>query len=94
MATIRKVIETRASPDLVWAALRDVGALHTRLVPGFVLDTRLEPGAHIVTFANGMSVREDIVTVDEQLRRVVWTGARSTSGCQRKRGRTSAGRSM
>jgi hypothetical protein len=47
------------------AALRDVGALHTRLVPGFVVDTRLEAGARIVTFANGMTVREQIVTVDE-----------------------------
>jgi hypothetical protein len=73
MATIRKEIETRAWPDDVWAAMRDVGALHTRLVPGFVTDTRLEPGARIVTFGNGLTVRELIVTVDEALRRVVWS---------------------
>jgi len=45
MASIRKEIYTKARPHDVWDALRDVGALHTRLVPGFVTDTRLEPGA-------------------------------------------------
>ena len=57
----------------MWDALRDVGALHTRLVPGFVTDTRLEFGARIVTFGNGMVVREQIVTVDEDKHRVVWS---------------------
>jgi hypothetical protein len=26
----------------VWSAVRDIGALHTRLVPGFVTDTKAE----------------------------------------------------
>ena len=73
MASIRKEIITKATPDAVWSALRDIGALHTRLVPGFVVDTRLEPGARIVTFANGMVVRELIVAIDEGERRVVWS---------------------
>jgi hypothetical protein len=73
MATIRKEISTKASADAVWSALSDVGALHTRLVPGFVTDTRLERGARIVTFGNGMQVRELIVTVDPVARRVVWS---------------------
>jgi carbon monoxide dehydrogenase subunit G len=73
MASIRKEIVTKASADEVWQALRDVGALHTRLVPGFVVDTRLEPGARIVTFANGMVVRELIVDIDDNNRRVVWS---------------------
>ena len=51
MASIREEMVIDASPDAVWDALRDVGALHTRLVPGFVTDTRLEPGARVVTFA-------------------------------------------
>jgi hypothetical protein len=42
MASIRKEITTKANADQVWDALRDIGALHTRLVPGFVVDTRLE----------------------------------------------------
>jgi Polyketide cyclase / dehydrase and lipid transport len=73
MASIRKEIMTRAKADQVWAVLRDIGALHTRLVPGFVVDTRLEPGARIVTFGNGMVVREPIVDVNDETRRVVWS---------------------
>jgi len=73
MASIRKEIVTRASAADVWDAIRDIGALHTRLVPGFVVATRLEPGARIVTFANGTTVREPIVTIDERDRRLVWS---------------------
>jgi Polyketide cyclase / dehydrase and lipid transport len=73
MASIRKEIETKARPDDVWAAIADIGALHTRLVPGFVVDTKLEPGARVVTFDNGMVVREPIVTIDGASRRLVWT---------------------
>jgi Polyketide cyclase / dehydrase and lipid transport len=73
MASIRKEIFTNARPDDAWDALRDVGALHTRLVPGFVTDTRLEPGARVVTFGNGRVVRELIVTIDDDERRLVWS---------------------
>jgi hypothetical protein len=72
MASIRREIVTRASPEAVWDAIRDLGALHTRLVPGFVVDTRLEPGARIVTFGNGMVVREPIVDLDDAARRLAW----------------------
>jgi Polyketide cyclase / dehydrase and lipid transport len=73
MATIRSEIKTRAKPSEVWSAIRDIGALHTRLVPGFVADTKLEPGARVVTFANGVTLREPIVTLDDEARRLVWT---------------------
>ena len=72
MASIRKEILVDAPPEAVWDALKDVGALHTRLVPGFVTDTRLEPGARIVTFGNGQVVRELIVDSNESGRRLVW----------------------
>ena len=75
MASVRREISTKARVEDVWHALRDVGALHTRLVPGFVVHTQLEPGARIVTFGNGMTVREQIVTIDEESRRVVWSAA-------------------
>lgn len=45
MGLIRKETVTKANADQVWAALRDIGALHTQLVPGSVVDTQLEPGA-------------------------------------------------
>src|SRR6185312_3646253 len=73
MGTIRSEIKTRAKPSEVWSAIRDIGALHTRLVPGFVADTKLEPGARVVTFVNGVTLREPIVTLDDEARRLVWT---------------------
>jgi hypothetical protein len=78
MASLRKEISTNASPDDVWAAIRDIGALHTRLVPGFVIDTQLAPGERIVTFGNGMVVREPIVDIDDDARRLVWTAVVSS----------------
>lgn len=73
MASIRKEVTIDASPLAVWDALRDVGALHRRLVPGFVTDVRLDGNARIVTFGNGQVVREIIVDLDEQARRLVWS---------------------
>ena len=61
-----------ARPERVWDALREVGELHTRLVPGFVLDTRMDGDARIVTFGNGTIVREEIVDVNDAMRRVAW----------------------
>ena len=72
MATLEREMWTHARPELVWDAIRDVGALHTRLVPGFVIDTKLEPGARIVTFGNGKVVKEPIVSVDDARMRLVW----------------------
>jgi carbon monoxide dehydrogenase subunit G len=73
MACIRKEILVEASAERVWAAVRDIGALHYRLVPGFVVDTRLEGDARIVTFGNGMVVRELIVDLDDATRRLAWS---------------------
>lgn len=73
MASIHREIHIAATPETAWDALRDVGALHTRLVPGFVTDTRLEEGARVVTFGNGMVARELIVDVDDVARRVAWS---------------------
>lgn len=73
MATIRKEITVKARVEQAWDVMRDIGALHTRLVPGFVVDTKVEPGARVVTFANGRVVRERIVTIDDDARRLVWS---------------------
>ena len=73
MASIRKEVSIQARAADVWDALRDVGALHTRLVPGFVVDTKMEAGARLVTFANGLVARELIVTIDDAERRLVWS---------------------
>jgi Polyketide cyclase / dehydrase and lipid transport len=72
MASIQKNIIIDARPEDVWDALRDFGALHTRLVPGFVTDTKLDGDARIVTFANGTVAREVLVDSDDNKRRLVY----------------------
>jgi carbon monoxide dehydrogenase subunit G len=73
MASIRREVNVAVSAEAAWDAVRDVGALHTRLVKGFVTDCRLEGDARVVTFANGMQARELIVDLDESQRRLVWS---------------------
>ena len=73
MATIQSEIEIARDKSVVWDAIRDVGAIHRRLVPGFVVDCKLEGDSRIVTFANGMVVREVIVTVDDETCRHAWS---------------------
>ncbi|HEX8743455.1 MAG TPA: SRPBCC family protein [Thermoleophilaceae bacterium] len=73
MASIRREVVIEASPEEVWDAVRDWGALHERLVPGFATGARVEGDARVVTFFTGTVVTERIVTVDEAARRLVWT---------------------
>ncbi|HWS61873.1 MAG TPA: SRPBCC family protein [Steroidobacteraceae bacterium] len=73
MTSIAIEVTTDASPSAVWDAIRDIGALHTRLVPGFVVATEVVPGGRRVTFANGLVVTEPIVSMNDDLRRLVWT---------------------
>ncbi len=73
MATIHREIEIERSRDFVWDAIRDVGAIHKRLVPGFVVDCKLEGDWRIVTFANAMTVRELIVSIDDKTYRHSWS---------------------
>src|ERR1700733_1011004 len=72
MASVYKDISIDAAPDLVWDAVRDFGAVHTRLAPGFVTDTRLDGDARIVTFANGSVAREVLVDCDDTRRRLAY----------------------
>ena len=73
MASITREVLIDADPDDVWAALRDWGELHRRLAPGFVTDTRLDGDDRIVTFFNGMVLREVLVDRDDAARRIVWS---------------------
>ncbi len=74
MATIHEEAFIAADPAAVWDAVADYGALHTRLVPGFVVATTVEttPPVRIVTFASGAVLRERIVSCDAARRRLVW----------------------
>ena len=73
MASIRREIRIDAAPEKVWDAVRDIGNIHKRLVPGFVTDCRMEgDDARIVTFGNGLVVKEIIVDRDDAARRLCW----------------------
>lgn len=72
MASIHNDIPLHASAHDVWDAVRDFGALHERLVPGFVTACTLDADARIVTFANGAVAREVLVDCDDARRRLVY----------------------
>ena len=80
MASIRTETLIDATPDAVWDALRDWGALHARLVPGFVTDTQVDGRDRLVTFFNGAVARERRVSADDEQRRLVWTVVESPLG--------------
>jgi carbon monoxide dehydrogenase subunit G len=75
MASIHREIVVACPPAKAWDAVRDVGAIHVRLVPGFVTDCVLEGNVRTVTFANGIVARELIVDLDDEARRLVWSAA-------------------
>ena len=72
MATIRREFRSPRSADDVWGVLKKFGQVHD-LAKGFVTATKMEPGgARVVTFANGMEVREHLVSSDHAERRLVY----------------------
>jgi carbon monoxide dehydrogenase subunit G len=72
MASIHREVLIDAPPEQVWAAVRDVGAAHERLVPGVLTDTYLDGDCRVVTFASGAVVRELLVDVDDEIRRFAY----------------------
>ena len=72
MATLRRQIALDASAPTVWSAIRDFGAVHTRVAPGFLTRLEMDKGDRIVTFFNGMVARERLVSVDEDDCRLVY----------------------
>ena len=72
MASIHNDVPLNAPARDVWDAVRDLGALHERLVPGFVTACQLDGDARIVTFSNGSVAREVLVDCDETRQRLVY----------------------
>src|SRR5882724_4028537 len=73
MAILHNSVLIDVAPDAIWDAVRDVGALHTRLVPGFVVSTKLDGDARIVTFGNGLVAREPIISIEDERKRLAWS---------------------
>lgn len=72
MATLRKQIALDTAAANAWSALRDFGAVHTRVAPGFLTGLEMDKGDRLVTFFNGMVARERLVTLDDEALRLVY----------------------
>jgi Polyketide cyclase / dehydrase and lipid transport len=73
MASVRVQAVIDCSPEHAWDALRDFGALHTRLARGFVTDVQLDGDDRVVTFAVGTTLREVLIDRDDEARRLAWS---------------------
>ena len=74
MATVIREIAVDAPAAQCWGALRDFGALHERLVTGFVTNAVMTgPGEREVTFFTGAVAREQLVGIDEETMRLAYT---------------------
>jgi hypothetical protein len=71
MATVTSEATLLVSAECAWALLRRVGAADEAF-PGILTGCRLDDDVRTVTFANGMVVRERIVSIDEARRRVAY----------------------
>jgi len=80
MASVRRQIQIDAPAASVWDAIRDFGAVHERVVPGFVVDCRLDGDARVVTFFTGSVQREPLVDLDDEARRLVYGAIDSPLG--------------
>ncbi len=80
MGSVRKELAVNAKAEDVWDAVRDFGALRTRLVPGFVTDTQMDGRDRIVTFFTGSVQREPLVDLDDDARRLVYCAVDSPMG--------------
>ena len=71
MASIRKEIVIDIGIEPAWAALRRVGEPHTLFAP-VLTGARIADDVRTVSFANGMTVHEQILDVDDERRRVAY----------------------
>ena len=72
MATIWWEEPVAAPAERAWSALRRIDLTHILFSPVLV-DSELEGDIRTVTFANGLVVRERVITIDEQRRRIVYS---------------------
>jgi hypothetical protein len=81
MASVIREIVINAKAEDCWDAVRDFGAVHQRVAPGFVTGLRmLSSTRRQVTFFNGAVATEELVGVDEQAKRLAYTVTDSALG--------------
>ncbi|WP_043628465.1 SRPBCC family protein [Nonomuraea candida] len=74
MTSVHKEIIIDTEPAAVWAIIGDFAGGPVRMAPGFVTASRLdEPDLRVVTFADGTVLRERLIALDDELRRLVFS---------------------
>jgi hypothetical protein len=72
MGSIRHEIVVNLQSQEAWAAVRDVGAVHRRLLPGRVVDTIVDGDIRTLVMPDGHRIRELIVDVDDDACRLAY----------------------
>ena len=72
VGSLTQVVVVDALPDRVWAAVRDVGGVHTRLLPDRVLKTTVEGDTRTLVMPDRHQVVELILDVDGEARRLAY----------------------
>jgi hypothetical protein len=72
MGSITRSVRVKTAAPEVWEAMRDYGAVDTRVAPGFVVDSKLDGADRVVKFSSGAVARERLVSLDDNRRRLVY----------------------
>jgi hypothetical protein len=73
MASVYHAVLIETDAAHVWDVIRDVGAVHERLLPVRVAATRLEGDQRVLTYPDGREVREVILDVDDERMRLAYS---------------------
>lgn len=73
MATVCVEVTVAVAASQVWEAIADVGAVHRRLLPRRVADARIDGDVRVLTMPDGAQVRELVLAVDHDIRRMAYT---------------------
>ncbi|GAA4590762.1 hypothetical protein BJY16_000054 [Actinoplanes octamycinicus] len=73
MATVRVEAFVDVTAERAWEAIADVGAVHERLLPGRVVAAEIDGDLRTLTMPGGARIRERIVAVDHELRRLAYS---------------------
>jgi hypothetical protein len=72
MASVYEEIQLGVPAAAAWDVIRDIGNVHIRLVPGYAAKVILDGNQRILTMANGNTVREIILDVNEAAYRLAY----------------------
>ncbi|MFD6163021.1 SRPBCC family protein [Nocardia sp. NPDC060256] len=74
MASVKKELIIEVPAENIWAIIRDFAAGPVRMAPGYAIDSKLDgPDTRVVDFANGTTLRERLVTIDDDEQRFVYS---------------------